>query len=304
MSFSRGLVRERAHVDEATSTLVRVTPAGQATRYRLAAGPRGLLRAAPSLKPGLTSLAEYEGPLMSQVGPTCQGHRVAQGLWIASAAAGNPLPWMPSPEGIWRDAGIFERVPHPDGTLPPISNDGRTTSDVIRALATCGVRPIKATPSPSGYTDVDEATLTREPRLDELEQEALTLITGEYALDLSDWVEAWATMQALLGQGFPLWVDLFVDTPLEVWGAEWTPSTPPVNQIDKSDPKGGGHALLLNELLVGTDGSITPSLLNWWGPWGAPSLSGKGNQTGHLRMTGIGFATSVYAVTVGKVVRT
>jgi hypothetical protein len=169
-------------------------------------------------------------------------------------------------------------------------------------LSTVGIEPIRATPAPGGYTDVDPATMNDEPRLDDLEREANFLTAGEYAIDLTDPKAAIAQVQASVAAGFPVWIDAMVDSVFEAWGEGWAPGTAPLDSVGApNDPQRGGHALLIDEVFVLSDGSVTLSGPNSWGAWGAPSFVANGpNPTGHFRVGANWFAAAVYSATIGK----
>lgn len=297
----RGAHYEASHVDPSTLTMLRTSISGGAKLFRLALSPRGLFRTAGALQTKLTSLAQYEAPLMNQ-GQTgsCVGHRTAMALAIATNHDGRPLPFVPSPDGIYRDARCIERGRVASGAL---SDSGCSTVDAITALSTCGIRAIGALPSSDGYTDVNPNEVNREPRLDELEAEANTLTAGEYAIDLSDTAQALIAVQASLLAGFPVWIDATVDSVFETWGEGWSPNVAPLDAMGASDdPSRGGHALVIDEMLVDTSGAITLCGMNSWGPWGAPGLGSSTNKTGHFRVGPNWFGQAVYTATVGKVV--
>jgi hypothetical protein len=300
----RGAQVEGIIVDAARGLLHRSCGPISSVRKLAVSARAGLFRASPTLHTGLSTLAEYEALVLNQ-GQTgsCQGHRAAQGLWVACAAASSPLSFFPSPDGIYRDGRCVQRIPLTlGGQLPPLTDSGTTTTAIEMALSTCGVHAIQAEPSPSGYTDVDPSTIDREPRLDELEAESLALSTGEYAIDITDTTAALATMQAALDAGYPVWIDAFVDSVTDAW---WRAPSQPLDAIAPvGDPSRGGHAILLVEMYVDSALNVTVSMLNSWGPGGsAPYAGACPNQTGHIRATSRWLSETMYSATVGKVVR-
>ena len=135
---------------------------------------------------GVDHLAALQAPVLNQ-GPVggCQGARTAMCLWQAFAAAKAPLPWFPSQDGIYKAARCDERVPAPDGTLPALVDAGCMTSSMYSALLATGIKQAGPRPPDGRNSDLDPATVNLEPRLDELDEEALCVVTGEYAVDLS-----------------------------------------------------------------------------------------------------------------------
>ncbi|HEY2509830.1 MAG TPA: hypothetical protein VGI39_03210 [Polyangiaceae bacterium] len=115
--------------------------------------------------PADASLEDAAPPVMDQ-GQTssCTGHATAQAIYVACAKAGQPLSFVPSPEGIYKGALCEEQ---PSGALQDVGCDA---GDVGIWVQRGGVRPIQA-PTPDGrYSDVDPSTIARRPTL--LEDEA------------------------------------------------------------------------------------------------------------------------------------
>lgn len=233
------------------------TPYAMQMAYRVSSGPPG--------KSDMRPLC-YRPILDQNECGTCGGHGSVQLTVVALASAGDPLPFCPSPRGIYVNTIALERsytVPK-GAVLPPLQDTGVMPSDLQVAIQTFGVRPMVA-PSPLGFnSDVDKSNVTDEPKLAELEEEAVNLLVGPYRIDehASD-----STMQIMhaLGSGMPVGLGCFVDQAFE----NWTPNVGADDAVDLADPYGGGHWLGI----VGHDtshaGSVVFYLVNSWGAsWG------------------------------------
>lgn len=133
---------------------------------------------------------------------SCVGHATSGCGTTALAAAGTPLPWVWSPDGIYKNARAVDRTPNPDGTLPPLEDGGAQPNQAMRALGEWGVRPMRGPTSDGRNSDVEKASVNDEPKLGELEDEGATLIVGEYAIT-STGKERVREMQTALANGKP-----------------------------------------------------------------------------------------------------
>ena len=272
--------------------------------YKPALGPGGWLTTSPTLSTGTTSLAEFEALVRNQ-GDTsgCEGPSGAMAAWMAFLAAGAPLPWFPSEEAIYKDARCMERSPNADGTLPPLTDSGAMTSDVVTIFKSCGLRKSGA-PTPDGRnSDLDPATINDEPRLDELDEEAETPVLvdpGAFAIDLTDTKQALAVIQAALVAKFPVRIDIICDNAFQRFFQRWTKSTPPLSMCNPNDPGAGGHAVVLGEMTVTSAGSVTLAGLNSWAECGAPPLvaAGPNLDFGHWQGDANWFKAAVQQATV------
>lgn len=232
------------------------------------------------LDTGLVSLAHHQSPVFDQGSTSsCEGHRASMALTVAYRAAGLPLPYIPSPDAIYRDARCVARRPV-GGSLPRLVDDGCMTGDVYTALATCGIRPFddSALTLPRN-TDCNPDTINREPLLGELVAESERIITGEYSIPMYG-----GPLQKVLNalqSGAPVGLDVWIDRGFEAWGHN---PVSPLSKCDKDDAWGGWHAILCTEMLVTPGGDVILSGPNSWGDWGAPSLDGN-HANGHWRAT-------------------
>jgi hypothetical protein len=232
----------------------------------------------------------------------CEGHSSAMAAWISFLASGNPLPFFPSPDAIYKNARCQERAPNADGSLSPLTDGGAMTSDVVTIFQTCGLKKMGPMASDGRYSDVDMATVNDEPRLDELDTEAETPVLVEnpgYAIDLSDTQQAIAVIQAALKANFVVRIDIICDSIFQNYFQSWTPGTPPLSSCNPNDPSAGGHAVELEELTVTSALRITAAGLNSWGACGAPALiDNKLNPYGHWQGDANWFKTAVQQATV------
>jgi hypothetical protein len=277
--------------------------------YPKAVGPAGFLASSPTLSTGTVSTAAFEALVTDQGAGaagtgSCQGHRGAMAAWMSFLAKNQALPWFPSPDGIYRDARCQERAPLADGTLPPLTDSGCMTSDAGIIFATCGLRKMHG-PTPDGRnSDVTVQTVNDEPKLNELDAEAETVVLVNakvYLVDLSSTPSALAAIQvALSTPGMAVCADIFCDSIFQDWFASWTASTPPLSACNRNDPTGGGHAVLLNEMRVTSANAVTLSGLNSWGLIGAPPLVQTGciNGAGHWQGDATWFEQAVQQVTI------
>ena len=100
----------------------------------------------------------------------CFGHAAGMGLSIAL-----DLPWVASPAEIYRNGRAIDRTP---GEL--LTDSGTQPSQGFRAINEFGVRPMVALPTRN--SDVDPATVNDEPKLGDLEDEALEVVVGDYGI--------------------------------------------------------------------------------------------------------------------------
>jgi hypothetical protein len=102
---------------------------------------------------------------------TCFAHASATLVFVALAAAGKPLLWVPSPLGIARNTYCEEQ---PTGLLQDVGAD---MGDVMTSLSREGVRALG--PLAMGrYSDVTPQVITRRPTLADDEQSARELVLG------------------------------------------------------------------------------------------------------------------------------
>lgn len=230
-----------------------------------------------------------EGSILDQNGcGSCTGHGTSQWMQVTYAKAGTPLPFRPSPRGIYAITRCLDRAAAtPVGTaLPALTDDGGQPSDVIIALAQFGITAL-VMPSPQGYqSDVDPSNVDVEPQLGDFEKAAAELLRAAVRVDPTDpaFQDNLATAVEQTGAAG---IGIFVDTKNFM---AYSPATGPVQTIDQSDPNGGGHWLCVSSFRTCVAGSdddlkfkIPVGTLIFRGPnsWGA----GWGD-AGHYEITG------------------
>lgn len=231
--------------------------------------------------PDTYSLRPYECPLLNQ-GQTgsCGAAGTAQGLSVACNVAGQPLGFVPSPDGIYGATRAIERaLAHPTGALPRLTDSGVMPADVMEALARFGVRPMLG-PTPDGrnYDLSSSADLANappldatkekyspnvndEPRLEELELSGAKLIAGEYRLNEQDPNLLQLVKQSIFVAKAPVGDGTFVDSQV----MDYARSSAPVGAPNLSDPNGGGHWTGIVGYRLEADGSTSLEVVNSWG---------------------------------------
>jgi len=177
-------------------------------------------------------------PLTMDQGPygSCVGHARSGVVTLALAATGTPLPWVVSPDVVYRLARCVERAgttPR-NRTLPALVDEGAFPSMAHVAISEWGVVGIG--PLVDGrYSDCG-ANVNDEPDFGTLEWCSQTLIVGEYAITGTPAARGLATRQAL-AHGFPVECGSFVDTRY----MEWSDPDAAYGKPDYFDADGGGH---------------------------------------------------------------
>ena len=216
-------------------------------------------RLATAVPPVAVDLAAFAPPTMNQTEfSCCEGMSTSGAIVTALAKAGTPLPWIPSQVDIYRLARCLERK----SPSEKLADDGTFTNAVIRAITEFGIRPMG--PSPAGlFCDVTHANVNEEPKLDELEKDALTLLLGAYRI-ASTGAHKVQDVKLALASGFAVRVDTEVDQAFE----DWIPTRGPYGAPDTANSL-GGHAVYC----IAYDHDVF-TIRNSWGPdWG----DGKGN---------------------------
>ena len=144
--------------------------------------------------PAEVSLFDKAPPVMDQ-GQTgsCTGHGSSCGLYVAAG-----LSWVPSPAEIYRNGRAISRAPG-----QALTDNGADPAQVFAAINEFGVRPM--TPLTDRYSDADPATINDEPKLGDLEAEALTVLVGDYGIT-STGAQRVRDFQTSLAAGIPVTV--------------------------------------------------------------------------------------------------
>lgn len=122
---------------------------------------------------------------------SCTGHGFAGAITTTFAAHGHVLPAPVWPRGLYANGRIIDRRPEPDGSLPPLVDDGAMPNSLVRAMDLWGVATENEqddgrTATSPDYSDYLEAHVNDEPSFLELEDESMFLVRGFNAvLDLA-----------------------------------------------------------------------------------------------------------------------
>lgn len=221
--------------------------------------------------PDTFSLRSFEGANLNQGGSgSCGAAGTSQGLQVATNAAGAPLPFVPSPRGIYGATRAIARArATPQGaTLPALSDSGVMPADVMTGLAQWGIRPMQG-PTPDGrnydiWTPSDtsdgSSNVNDEPKLEELETSGLKLIAGEYRIDETSTNLVQLVKQSLFVAKAPVGDGTFVDSQVMNFAAGQIVGPP-----NTSDPNGGGHWTCIVGYRLEANGDTSFDVVNSWG---------------------------------------
>jgi hypothetical protein len=238
------------------------------THKRTQRAARELLGATPSL-PDAASLEHLECDALNQ-GPTssCPGHGTAACLVVSLAAAGDPLPWVPSPRGVYALTRQLARATTaPTGrALPALEDGGAMPSDVMDALRLYGVRAMRGPTSDGRNSDVEPANVLEEEQLAEVEADHGTILTGEYRVNETDadFIDQLCAALAGVGagqggRGCALGVGAYVDQAV----MDWAKGAAPLSVPNLSDPRGGGHWFAVTSYRTAGGKRVFRSLNSW-----------------------------------------
>ena len=200
---------------------------------------RARLTAATPTLPDSVDLEPFAPDVLDQNDTSsCVGHASGCSIATTCAAQGRPLGFIPSPKDIYTDGRGIDRVPNPDGSLPPLQDNGCEPNQAMRGIAEVGLAPM-AVPSDGGPpSDCRPATINDEPTLTELERQSPLLAPGEKRID-SIGAERITDICLALASKTAVAFAAFVDTAFE----NWTPDKGPIGSPNYNDPNGGGHYL-------------------------------------------------------------
>jgi hypothetical protein len=140
------------------------------------------------------------GPGILDQGETgsCTGHALGGAITTRFQVAGSPIALV-SPIGCYAVGRAIDRRPNPDGTFPPLTDDGAEPSQVVRGIAEWGV----CSAATWGNYPADPATINDEPTFAELEATTEFELLGAYFLQSQGDAFALDLMMAIAA-GFPL----------------------------------------------------------------------------------------------------
>lgn len=128
---------------------------------------------------------------------SCTGHALAGCIATAFRAAGKPLPFVPSPAGIYTMARAVDRY----DVHEPLEDIGAMPNQAVRGVQEWGVRPMHALSK--RWSDAEAATINREPQLEDIAESLKTLIVGARAIRTTGSARALDTKRAL-STGLPI----------------------------------------------------------------------------------------------------
>lgn len=229
-------------------------PSARPARFAFADHP------AASATPGTgRDLTPFAPPVMDQGGTgSCTGHGLACAIYTAFAAAGQSLPFVPSPRGLYCVGRAVTRSVGGGDVTAPLTDDGAQPSDVVVGAEQFGIRPMNAPTSDGRLSDCEPANINAEPTLEELEQDALKIAVQDHAIT-SVGAERIADICRAIDAGFVVNVGTQVDQAFEDYG----PGSPPVSAPDMSSLL-GGHDLSIIGYRRSADGSVTGIGQNSW----------------------------------------
>jgi hypothetical protein len=191
---------------------------------------------------------------------TCYGHATSVLVYVAFAAYGTPLAWVPSPLGIARSALAEEQ---PLKLNPLLVDSGADMADVMTGIGREGVRPMGPL-APLRFSDVTPETIQRRPTLAEDEAGARDIVLGPEALlvGAADFLAQIATSIANLECGVSLGIH---DSPAF---SNWTAGSPAVSDLSGFTDADGHDVACLDYRTNPTTGELEFWLLSSWGAWG------------------------------------
>lgn len=231
------------------------------------------------------SSESLEGSILDQNDTgSCTGHGTSQWLQVTYAKAGRPLPFRPSPRGVYGITRGIDRASGllPGQPLPALQDCGGMPASVMIACAQFGILPL-VMPSPSGFqSDIDSTNVNDELKLGDFEKASSELLQAARLIDPTD-AAFQDNLAAAIEQTGAAGIGIFVDAGFQ----GYTPATGPVQSINLQDPNGGGHWLALTSFRTATPADIALGI-----PAGALIFRGPNSWTaqwgdaGHFEITG------------------
>lgn len=175
----------------------------QDVRVLLASHGPGISLAA-ELPPWHLDMLDKMPPIMNQ-GTTgsCTGHAAARCTATRFAMIGDQLPFVPSPKGLYGLGRAIDRKNAGQSNKTPLRDIGASPSSVTAGANQWGVRAIQAPTSDGRYSDCEPSTINDEPSLDDLEEDAATLVIGDYSITSTD-AQRELEIRSTLSNNFPI----------------------------------------------------------------------------------------------------
>lgn len=134
---------------------------------------------------------------------SCTGHATAAAIYAAYGIGSvkgttTMLPWVPSPDSIYRNGRCIDRKRNPDGSFPVLQDDGAEPNQVFRAVREFGIQSIG--PIVEGrFSDISTETVNDEPTLTDLQRSMAKLVVGDHHVAPSS-----SAVAAALAAGHPV----------------------------------------------------------------------------------------------------
>jgi hypothetical protein len=214
------------------------------------------------------SAESFEGSILDQNNTSgCTGHGSSQWLEVAYKVAGKPLPFRPSPGGIYAVTRMLDRAAatDPGQALAALQDCGGMPSDVIVGVSTFGVRPL-VLPSPLGFqSDIDSSNVCAEEKLAQLETAANAILGAARRIEPTAGGFA-QTLAAAIQKTGSAGLGIYVDTAFE----NFAQGAPPVSSVNLNDPNVGGHWIAATSFYTLPNGKLVFRGPNSWTPqWGS-----------------------------------
>lgn len=209
--------------------------------------------------PDAWSLSEFRPPIFDQNGVgSCTAHAKAAALLTSAAAAGQPLPFTPSPKFIYKIALSLDRRPTPGGSYPPLADTGAEPGQIERVIQQWGLIPMGPIAPDGRYSDLSLEDLGSEVDFGALEKASHELVMGDYAIE-SAGPRLFSDCKLALSLGHAVNVGFYADGAFE----DWSPGKAPIPAPNERDTSGGWHYAYL----IGYEPGRA-RLVNSWGDWG------------------------------------
>ena len=177
-------------------------------------------------------------PAVFDQGPvgSCTAHAKAGALVTSAAAAGQSLPFVPSPKAIYKIALSLDRVALPDGTFAPLADTGAEPGQIERVIREWGLVPMGPKTADGRNSDLAPEDLLTPVDFGLLERASHELVMGDYAIE-SQGQALFSDCKLALSLGHAVNVGFWADGPFE----DWTPARAPVPAPNQNDTSGGWH---------------------------------------------------------------
>jgi len=226
----------------------------------------GAMRGARAEASGVDLEAESSTPTFDQNRTgSCEAHAWIWATLTSMELAGRPLGFFPSFADLYRLARALERAVGRRSVvdLPALVDEGTRSSAIVAAMSKWGLRrmgPMVRVGGSERFSDVSPANVNAEPKLGELQEDALTLLVGSYEI-AGTAAERTALVRQVCSARVAIVIESLVDTAFEQWSA----GDEPFDYADPRDPDAGGHAMVVTGFRPTPGGSFVYRLKSSWG---------------------------------------